>query len=514
MMNVDEKEFFREFTLRICSSLELEKALWNCFNYVSTIMPADELSLIVFDPDIGIIENVARADREGGVSLAVKTAVPPEIRQKIKDIAGHHKVKILDDTSQDGFVWRIARDLGGPMGSIMMTRLKIEGYLIGSLAVCAVEKNRFTPDHARLWEMTNEPAAIALVNSQRFRQLLELKEVLADDNRFLRNELRQVSAGNIIGAGGGLKQVMERIAQVAPLDSPVVLLGETGVGKEVVANEIHNLSLRKDGPFIKVNCGAIPDTLIDSELFGHEKGAFTGAVAQKRGRFERADTGTIFLDEIGELPLPAQTRLLRVLQNHEIERVGGERAVPLNIRVIAATHRNLAEMVAAGRFREDLWFRLNVFPIRIPPLRDRREDLPALVRHFIHSKSGALGIKTVPALDHGAMDRLMAYDWPGNIRELENAVERALIENQGHGGLLRFNEYSAPAGQHQAVSFSDPLQKILPMDQVIAMHIQRALAQARGKIHGPGGAAELLGVKPTTLRSRMQRLNIPFRRKS
>ena len=246
-----------------------------------------------------------------------------------------------------------------------------------------------------------------------------------------------------------------------------MLLGETGVGKEVVANELHKLSLRKDGPFIKVNCGAIPDTLIDSELFGHEKGAFTGAVSRKRGRFERADTGTIFLDEIGELPLPVQARLLRVLQNHEIERVGGERSISLDIRIIAATHRNLSEMVADGRFREDLWFRLNVFPVEIPPLRERTEDIPALVRHFVRIKAKALKIKKIPAFAHGAIDRLMAYDWPGNIRELENAVERDLIENQGHagGGLLRFNEFSAPSAKKKAVFFGpDPNEALLLLD--------------------------------------------------
>jgi len=213
------------------------------------------------------------------------------------------------------------------------------------------------------------------------------------------------------------------------------LLGETGTGKEVFANAIHYSSPRKNGPFIKVNCGAIPETLLDSELFGHEKGAFTGAVSQKRGRFERANKGTIFLDEIGELPAPAQVRLLRVLQTKEIERVGGATSIPVDVRIISATNRNLQEMIASGRFREDLWFRLNVFPIMIPPLRQRREDIPALVHHLIERKSKELKLTGRPVLAPGAIDRLMAHEWPGNVRELENMIERSLIQHRGAGAL-------------------------------------------------------------------------------
>ena len=222
-----------------------------------------------------------------------------------------------------------------------------------------------------------------------------------------------------------------------------MLLGETGVGKEVVANAIHYTSSRRGGPFIKVNCGAIPDNLLDSELFGHERGAFTGAIAQKRGRFERADKGSIFLDEIGELPLQAQVRLLRVLQHKEIERVGGTKTIPVDVRIIAATHRNMEEMVRSGAFREDLWFRLDVFPITIPPLRRRKEDIPALVHHFIERKSKDLKIYPAPSVSAEEVERLKAYHWPGNIRELENLIERELIHKRGKGksGRLTFEHF-------------------------------------------------------------------------
>jgi len=304
---------------------------------------------------------------------------------------------------------------------------------------------------------------------------------------------------------------MEMVRQVAPLNSPVLLLGETGVGKDVIANAIHYSSPRKDSPFVKVNCGAIPETLLDSELFGHEKGAFTGALSLRRGRFERADRGTLFLDEIGELPAQAQVRMLRVLQYKEMERVGGTSPISLDIRLIAATNRNLEEMVKAKEFREDLWFRLNVFPIRIPPLRERKEDIPALVRYFLDRKSRELKLPASPLLGRGAIDHLMAYSWPGNVRELENLLERALILSRGEP--LTFNDLGGEklkGGSFTAVPSPD---ESLKLDEVMSRHIQRVLEMTKGKVHGKGGAAELLGINPSTLRNRMNQLRIPYGRR-
>jgi transcriptional regulator with GAF, ATPase, and Fis domain len=349
----------------------------------------------------------------------------------------------------------------------------------------------------------------------RHQEVSRLKDMLADDNRYLFSELRSVSGDEIIGSDFGLKTVIEMVQQVAPLDSPVLLQGETGTGKEVIANAIHYSSRRKDGPFIKVNCGAIPETLLDSELFGHEKGAFTGAISQKRGRFERANKGTIFLDEIGELPAQAQVRLLRVLQSKEIERVGGTTSIPVDIRIISASNRNLQEMIASGRFREDLWFRLNVFPVMIPPLRQRREDIPSLVHHFIDRKSKELKLAERPVLAAGAIDRLMAYDWPGNVRELENMIERALIQSR-RGGVLSFETLSVPQVPvgREVTRDAGRNRTVFSLDEINAQHIRQALEKAGGKINGPGGAAEILGLNPNTLRSRMNKLGIPFGRKS
>ena len=301
-----------------------------------------------------------------------------------------------------------------------------------------------------------------------------------------------------------MREVMELADQVAPLDSPVLLLGETGVGKEVVARAIHSRSGRRDGPMVCVNCGAIPEGLMDSELFGHERGAFTGAVARHKGVFEQAHGGTLVLDEVGELPPQVQVRLLRVLQTKELTRVGGTHPVAVDARIVTATHRDIPALIAAGRFREDLWFRLNVFPVSIPPLRQRPQDIPALVEHFVTQKARQMNHVRAPALKPEDLDRLKAHPWPGNVRELENVIERSLI-------LSRGPELAIP--DLQGDSFKPVSVRVEPievqtMDEIIAAHIQRALNATEGRIEGESGAAERLGVHPSTLRSRMKKLGL------
>jgi transcriptional regulator with GAF, ATPase, and Fis domain len=358
----------------------------------------------------------------------------------------------------------------------------------------------------------NEPFAVAVSNTLQHQEILRLKDLLADDNRYLQRELLRLSGDEIVGAEFGLKGVMELVRRVASLSSPVLLLGETGAGKDVVANAIHYSSPRKDGPFVKVNCGAIPESLLDSELFGHEKGAFTGALFQRRGRFERANHGTIFLDEIAELPPQAQVRMLRVLQYKEIERVGGTTTISLDVRLIAATNRNLEEMMRAREFREDLWFRLNVFPIRIPPLRERKADIPALVHFFVQRKSRELRLASPPSLARDVIDRLMNYPWPGNVRELENVLERALILSKGD--VLTFDDPIREPPEGNAFHEHREEDQPLNLDEAMARHIRRVLKMTNGKVHGRGGAAELLGINPSTLRNRMNQLGIPYGRKS
>jgi transcriptional regulator with GAF, ATPase, and Fis domain len=389
--------------------------------------------------------------------------------------------------------------------------LEVGGEKLGALVLLAQGRNRFSEEHARLFSLLNEPFSIAVSNTLKHQEILRLKDLLADDNRYLHRELLRLSGDEIVGADFGLKGVMGMVREVAPLGSPVLLLGETGVGKDIVANAIHYSSPRKDGPFVKVNCGAIPETLLDSELFGHEKGAFTGAISQRRGRFERANGGSIFLDEIGELPPQAQVRMLRVLQYKEIERVGGTNPISVDIRLIAATNRNLEEMVKAKQFREDLWFRLNVFPIRVPPLRERKEDIPALVHHFINRKILELRLPVPPPLAHGVIDRLMAYHWPGNVRELENVIERALILSKGQP--LSFDDLARGKSNDRSLIQVEPQDAPLKLDEVTSQHIRRVLEMTKGKVHGKGGAAEMLGINPSTLRNRMNQLGIPYGRR-
>ncbi len=390
----------------------------------------------------------------------------------------------------------------------------LEGNRVGFFGMDAEGKTIFTQEHLDLVSPLRDPLSIAMSNALRYQEVVKLKDILDAENRELSRELRGFSVSEIVGADYGLKDVMSMVRQVAPLNSPVILLGETGVGKEVIANAIHYSSPRRSGPFVKVNCGAIPDSLVDSELFGHEKGAFTGAITQKKGRFERADTGTIFLDEIGELPPQAQVRLLRALQDKEIERVGGTKTIPVNVRIIAATHRDMAELVRTGVFREDLWFRLNVFPITLPPLRHRKEDIPALVHHFLGKKSKDLKIYPTPTVSIEEIERLKACRWPGNIRELENLIERELIYIRGkkENGRLTFVHLETIEKTESASSELVTGDNLLTLDENMSRQIRQALQMSGGRVSGPRGAAQLLGINPNTLRGRMKKLGITFKR--
>ncbi len=307
----------------------------------------------------------------------------------------------------------------------------------------------------------------------------------------------------ISGTSSGLHGVLEQVERVAPTDSTALILGETGTGKELICRAIHHASERHNRPLVKLNCAAIPSGLIESELFGHEKGAFTGAVSQKRGRFELAHKGTLFLDEIGDIPLETQPKLLRLLQEQEFERVGGTTTIEVDVRVIAATHRDLASMVKAGQFREDLFYRLNVFPLTLPPLRERQEDIPLLSRYFAQRKSARLG-RTPCTFTTAAMERLSGYSWPGNIRELENIIERAVILCDGD--TIDFPHVQV--GDVAALRHVAPEVGIRPLQEVEKEHILASLQVTGGKVSGQGGAAELLGLKPSTLESRMKKLGI------
>jgi transcriptional regulator with GAF, ATPase, and Fis domain len=434
-MQIDANEFFRQATVRICSSLDIEIALKRMQSYVHRFIPARFISLVLFDPRKNVIRNIAGKISTTAEKMGPDVSLPDTREMRARWIQRHMNLEaymLINSLEQDPDLLDLFTQMGLETEiSFIMIRLELEGSRIGGLWVSDVGKNRYSDDQAKLLQILKEPVAIAMSNALQHRQVLELNRELAEDIRNLHARLDEKSKREIIGAGQGLKEAMTQARQVAGMDSPVLILGETGSGKEMIANYIHDRSGRKNGPFVKVNCGAIAEGLMDSELFGHEKGAFTGAVESRKGRFERAHQGTIFLDEIGELPAQAQVRLLRVLQEKTIERVGGSREISVDVRIISATHRNLREMVAQGSFREDLWFRLNVFPIWVPPLRERKEDIADLVDFFLHKKARELKLRQIPALDTNAIKPLLAHHWPGNVRELENLVERALIQSPG-----------------------------------------------------------------------------------
>ena len=340
------------------------------------------------------------------------------------------------------------------------------------------------------------------------KELEVLKDRLEEENVYLREEIRQEHGfKDIVGGSDPLLYVLHKVRQVGPSDTSVLILGETGVGKELIARTIHRESPRSNGPFVVVNCAALPPNLIESELFGHERGAFTGADRQRRGRFELAHGGTIFLDEVGELPLEMQPKLLRVLQEGEMERVGGSQTIPVDVRVIAATNRDLNEDMETGRFREDLFYRIAVYPITIPPLRDRREDIPSLVEHFSQHFAQRRG-RTISEIPTEVMRRLDVYDWPGNVRELQNVIERAVLTSTD--GVLKLAEPLRNIARERAtpVAESEFGDGLMTLDDLERIHIERVLTSTRGKVSGSGGAAEILGLHANTLRYRMKKLGI------
>jgi transcriptional regulator with GAF, ATPase, and Fis domain len=418
------------------------------------------------------------------------------------------------------------QDLGGHGGEAWARRMGIHGFncqpikfhneVLGVLAqFTRVPTPELTPAWLRIF--ANQIGA-AIVNARAFEQIEKLKARLELENTFLQEEVREAKAfGDMIGQSKAFQQLLRQVEMVAPTDSAVLILGETGTGKELVAREIHKRSRRCDKPLIRVNCASIPKELYESEFFGHVKGAFTGALKTRAGRFEAAQGGTLFLDEVGEIPLDLQSKLLRVLQDGEYQRVGEEETRTVDVRIIAASNRNLPAEVEAGRFRQDLYYRLNVFPIEVAPLRKRKEDIPLLAAHFL--EKAARKLKVPPGrLTQAHLVRFQAYDWPGNIRELQNMIERSLIlarkgvlwfdfpESEKSGGKLPPLQ---SGGEPPPFQSAEPeILSDLEFRQREGDNILRALNKTRWKIHGPGGTAELLGVKPTTLISRIQKLGL------
>lgn len=400
--------------------------------------------------------------------------------------------------------WLMAEGITGFGGQPLIHR----GETLGVMAVFA--RGPIGADCMDWLRTIADHTAAAIATTRAFEEIEALKKRLEMENEYLREEVTRGGVfGELVGQSPALELVSRQIDLVAPTDSAVLILGESGTGKELVARELHRRSLRADQPLIKVNCAAVPRELYESEFFGHLKGSFTGATRDRVGRFELADGGTLFLDEIGEIPLDLQAKLLRVLQEGELERIGEEKTRKVDVRIIAATNRDLKSEATAGRFRQDLYFRLSVFPVELPPLRNRPEDIPLLAEHFLSLLSRRLG-RPKPRLTLANIQTLQKYSWPGNVRELQHVIERAVIISKGGRLAIALpNESTAPERADPVPeTTTQPILTDAELRRLEASNIRLALKQTKGKVSGHGGAAELLGMKPTTLASRIKALGI------
>ncbi len=522
----DRLQLLLNLSKRITSNLELRELLRAIAANVREAMQCDAVAVSLLDPSSGKYSLYAldfpqgkgflkeeEVVRVSGASKRVIETLQPEI------ITNHNRTDVAPEVYE--------KVIAEGLKSTCLIPLANRGRALGVFAISRVTDTAFTPDDLDFLTQAAGQITIAIENALTFKEVSELRDKLAQEKLYLEEEIRsEMGFEQIIGNSAALKHVLELVNTVAPSDSTVLLLGETGTGKELIARAIHEHSRRQGRTFVKLNCAAIPTGLLESELFGHEKGAFTGAISQKVGRLELADYGTLFLDEVGDIPIEIQPKLLRALQEREFERLGSTHTRKVNVRLIAATNRNLEQMVADREFRSDLYYRLNVFPIRIPPLRDRREDIPVLVSYFVQKFAKQMQ-KRIEAIPAAVMKGLTAWDWPGNIRELENFIERTVLLTRGKSLEAPLAELRKPSVQETTRVFvetgEDDITRIVRKtisalngntavaDEYIRKQreeIERALAESKGRVGGADGAAARMGINRTTLLSRMKKYGI------
>jgi len=501
----DRQRLLLEVNNAVVAHLDLDALFTAVSSCLRTVIQHDGSSLLLYDPETRlwrihvldftknesfVEEGQAEESTQSPCCQAITTGKPAVFRERdLKDMAASSP---------------IAQDLlDRGVKSFCSIPLLSHNRTLGALNIGRRQDDGFTQEDVDLLGQVAQQVAIAVENALAYKQIAQLKDKLAEEKLYLQEEIQtEYNFEEIVGESAALKRVLKDVQTVAATDSTVLILGETGSGKELIARALHNLSDRKERTFVKLNCAAIPTGLLESELFGHEKGAFTGAIATKIGRFELADRGTLFLDEVGEIPLELQVKLLRVLQEQEFERLGSTRTIRVNVRVVAATNRDLTQLVEDQKFRSDLYYRLKVFPITVPALRERAEDIPLLVRHFAQKFAQRMKkrIETIPS---EAMRALQFYPWPGNVRELENFLERAVILSSGTELFVQLSELKRPLN---AVNGS-----ITTLEEAEREHILKALRDSSWTIGGSSGAAAKLGMKRTTLQSKMQKLGITRR---
>jgi formate hydrogenlyase transcriptional activator len=494
----DRLQVLLEITNVLVSELDIRELFPSISACLRKVMPSEYLSLALLEPGGAALKNHALVF-EGNPEIIPQGATAMLDETPAGGAVETRRPVVLGAREMAQFASPLAQRLvSGGLKSISCIPLITRNRVLGTLNVGSTKENAFAPADVDFLTQVASQAAIAIENATAFQQIAQLKDQLAEEKLYLEDEIRtEQNFGEIIGDDLAFRRVLEQMATVAPTDASVMILGETGTGKELIARAIHELSGRRERTFVKLNCAAIPTGLLESELFGHEKGAFTGAIAQKVGRFELANKGTLFLDEVGDIPLELQPKLLRALQEHEFERLGSVRTIKVDVRLVAATNRDLAQMIADREFRSDLYYRLSVFPLSVPPLRERTVDIPKLVRYFTQKYARRMN-RRIESIPSAAMEVLTNYAWPGNVRELENLIERAVILTRGTSLEIPLAELRATADTATPVTLQDAERD----------HIRRVLDQVNGVVGGANGAAARLGMKRTTLQSKMKKLGI------
>ena len=506
----DKLQLILDLNNSVVSNLELREVLRSVSPGIRKTMRLDGVALILPDATNKQLQLYALDFPSGkevpqqGISQPLDDSLAGQVFRSGKPWVGD--IEDLNRSNSGSGNWAIAAD---SVETICMLPLIRCNSNLGVLCLMRLEKNAFTRSDVEFLSQIAGQVAIAIDNAFAYRRITELSDQLKQENLYLEDEIRsELNFEEIIGNSAVLRQVLRQVEAVAPTNSTVLVQGETGSGKELIARAVHNLSRRRKSPFVKLNCAAIPTGLLESELFGHEKGAFTGAIAQRIGRFELASQGTIFLDEISEIPVELQPKLLRVLQEREFERLGSSRTLHTDARLIAATNRDLSVMVEEQKFRSDLFYRLNVFPIYVPPLRDRKEDIPFIVRHFAQHFARNM-TKDIDTISADTMSALIHYPWPGNIRELQNVIERAVILSKGPVLKVSLSDLKAKTSDTNGHTNG-----AATLEEIERRHILSVLEQTNWVFAGPNGAAAKLGMKRPTLQFRMQKLGISRPQKS